>query len=282
MLAVPSYRTAGIRPAQVVHESGRPGVMRVRPSYRGKVLRALAWAAALGCGGGGGDQGPPPALTLTIQGQVVRAGQDPVPIPGASVLLREWLEPDVRARVTTDAAGRYQLRYTYNTDCEPTDHPLMWLEASAEGYWLTSTASVLSGQWSDPPIYCTANPQTIDLSLRAPPTITLRGRVTSAGPSPAPIAGAMVRLQTFYNPQTLATTTTDPSGNYAIDFAYPYASPCDPTDDTTFILEASAEGYLTATSAAADLDGPFVSDPPIYCRSQPQTIDLSLEPAPAG
>ena len=124
--------------------------------------------------------------------------------------------------------------------------------------------------------------QVIDLSLQAPPTITIRGQVVSAGPDPVPVAGATVRLQRFYSPETVATTTRDAAGNYELSYVYPYASPCESTDDSTHILEVSAEGFVTATSAAAKPDGPFVSDPPIYCTSEPQVIDMSLEPAPSG
>jgi hypothetical protein len=143
---------------------------------------------------------------------------------------------------------------------------------------MASSNSGSADHFSDPPIYCTSEPQVINLSLRSPPTFTIRGQVTSSSATPVPIAGATVRLVRFYNPETVATTTTDEAGNYELDYKYPYASPCEPTDDSSFILEASADGYQTATTAAPDPDGPFVSDPPIYCTSEPQVINLSLQP----
>jgi hypothetical protein len=133
------------------------------------------------------------------------------------------------------------------------------------------------GHFSDPPIYCTSELQVVNLSLRTPPTFTISGRITSSGADPVPIAGAAVHLKTFYNPETVATTTTDEAGNYQLSYKYPYASPCQPADDSQHILEASAQGYVTATTAAADPNGPFVSDPPIYCTSELQVIDLSLQ-----
>jgi hypothetical protein len=152
----------------------------------------------------------------------------------------------------------------------------MWIEATASEYWMGSSSSS-DIHFSDPPIRCTSEPQVIDLSLRAPPTFSIRGRIVTAGPSSLSVAGATVRLKRFYNPETAATTTTDAAGNYELSYRYPSASPCEPTDDSGYVIEASAEGYITASSAVVEPD-PFVSEPPIYCTSEPQVLNLSLEP----
>lgn len=246
----------------------------VNSAYCRRLYSALLGGfAVLGCGH---DQGPPPAVTLSLQGQITSAGPNPLPIPGARVELRQWLRIRPEAWTTSDHEGNYRLQSTCNPELSSTQ---IWIEASATGYWMASSSSYpITGHFSDPPIYCTSEPQVINLSLRAPPTLTIGGQITSSGPNPVPIAGATVRLNTFYNPMTVATTTTDEAGKYEFSFEYPYDSPCGPTDGLNYIIEASAEGYVTATSAAPDPDGPFVSDPPIFCTSEPQVINLYLQP----
>jgi hypothetical protein len=237
---------------------------------------ALGGLAVLGCGD---DQGPPTSVTLSIQGAITSAGPNTVPIPRVRVVLREWWHAGPAAWTTTDHQGNYRIQYT----CTPEVPELQaWIEASAEGYWMASSSTHSLDHWSDPPIYCTSEPQVVNLSLRSPPTFAISGQIASAGPNSAPLAGATVRLKTFYNPETVATTTTDEAGNYRLSYKYPYASPCDPTDDSQHIIEASADGYITATTAAPDPDGPFVSDPPIYCTSEPQVINLYLQPEAPG
>lgn len=246
----------------------------VKAAYCGRLFSAvLGGLAVVGCGD---DQGPSPPVPVTVQGEITSAGPNPQPIPGARVELREFWHERPAAWTTTDHEGNYRLEYTCSSEFPETQ---TWIEASAAGYWIASSGAYSPpNHWSNPPIFCTSEPQVINLSLRSPPTFTIRGQIASAGPNPAPVAGATVRLNTFYNPETVATTTTDEVGNYELSYRYPSASPCDPTDGLSYIIEALAEGYVTATTAAADPDGPFVSDPPIYCTSAPQVINLYLQP----
>lgn len=239
---------------------------------RGLYSVLLGALAVLGCGH---DAGPlPPPVTVSIHGQITNLGSNPQPIPGAKIELHEFWHEQPAAWTTTDHEGNYRLEYTCSSEFSETQ---TWIEASAVGYWMASSSSGSADHFSDPPIFCTSEPQVINLSLRSPPTFAIRGQITSSGADPVPIAGATVRLVRFYNPETVATTTTDEAGNYELDYKYPYASPCEPTDDSGFVLEASADGYQTATTAAPHPDGPFVSDPPIYCTSEPQVINLSLQ-----
>jgi hypothetical protein len=73
------------------------------------------------------------------------------------------------------------------------------------------------------------------------------------------------------NPEILAETTTDQTGNYQL--TYSFTSVCEPQDNTTYWIEASADGMTASTSAS-----PEFSDPVIYCTNEPQVINLSLQP----
>lgn len=112
------------------------------------------------------------------------------------------------------------------------------------------------------------------------PTVTLsiHGQVLTAGPAPVAVAGTTVALRHFKgllaNPETLAETTTDQAGDYQL--TYTFTSACEPQDNTTDWIEASADGYETASSFTLEA-GQF-SDPPIYCTGELQVINLSLQP----
>jgi hypothetical protein len=87
------------------------------------------------------------------------------------------------AHTTTGAAGGYQLSYVFTSVCGPQDNTLDWIEVSAEGYATTSTLTFdpsLPTWPSDPPIYCTSDPQVINLSLQ--PFGFLRVTTTTGGP----------------------------------------------------------------------------------------------------
>ena len=249
------------------------GMQAAAACSRALVSGVLAGLVTLACSH---DAGPPPFTPITIQGRITSSGPNPVPLQGATVLLREWLQDNARARATTDAAGEYEL----NGSCDPEfAKTQMWIEVSAAGYWMGSTAAdAAPTDFSEPPIYCKREPQVVNLTLRAPPTLVIRGRIVAAGPTPVPVPGASVHLKRFYNPEIVATTTSDAAGSYEVSYRYPSASPCDTSDDSGYVIEAAAVGYATATSAAPNPDGPFVSDPPIYCTGDPQVLDLSLEP----
>lgn len=139
--------------------------MRARSANCRKLLWSLAWGAALGCGG---DQGPFPTVRLSIQGQVLSADPTPVAVAGAIVALRHFKgllgNPESLAETSTDQAGNYRLTYTSTSACEPTDNTTDWIEASADGYETASTFA--SPAFSDPVIYCTDEPQVINLSLQ--------------------------------------------------------------------------------------------------------------------
>lgn len=138
--------------------------------YYAKLIGVSALVAALGCGG---DQGPYPHITLTIRGQVLTADPTPIPVAGATVALREFLgltSSQTLAHTTTGQTGNYQLTYTFTSTCGTQDNTLDWIEASADGYEIASTFSnddpSLPTWPSDPPIYCTNEPQVINLSLK--------------------------------------------------------------------------------------------------------------------
>ena len=139
--------------------------MLTRSARCRKLLWGLASLAALGCGG---DQGPHPSLRLSILGHVLSAEPAPVPVAGATVALREFqgLESSrILVQTTTDQAGAYQLTYIFTSICKAPDQPGFWIEAAAERYEMKSTIS-FDVPFSDPPVYCTNDPQTIDLSLQ--------------------------------------------------------------------------------------------------------------------
>ena len=126
----------------------------------------VAWFAALGCVG---TDEPHPTVTLSIQGQVLTAGLAPVAVAGTTVALRHFMgllsNPGTLAETTTDQAGNYQITYTFTSVCEPQDNTTDWIEASADGYETASSFTMEAGQFSDPPIHCTGEPQVINLSL---------------------------------------------------------------------------------------------------------------------
>ena len=84
---------------------------------------------------------------------------------------------------TTDHTGSYQLNYSFTSICEESDRLLHWVEVSAQGYETATTFSNddpnLSTWPSDPPIYCTSSPQTIDLVMQ--PFGTLRAITKTNG-----------------------------------------------------------------------------------------------------
>lgn len=140
--------------------------MWARSPYRGKLFWVLGWVAPLGCGE---PHGPYPTVTLSIRGQVFTTAPIPVAVAGATVALREFkgllTNPQTLAKTTTDQAGRYQVIYSFTSVCSPHDNTTNWIEASAEGYATASSFTTEEGQYSDPPIYCTSEPQVIDLSM---------------------------------------------------------------------------------------------------------------------
>jgi hypothetical protein len=80
----------------------------------------------------------------------------------------------------------------------------------------------------------------------------------------------------FGDPEILEATATDRLGEYTL--TYTINSFCDPEDNTTYWLEASADGYETASTFA--LTTPDFSDPVIRCTGTAQVINLS--PIPFG
>jgi len=139
----------------------------------------LASLAALGCG----DQGPPLGTPLSIRGQVLSADPTPVAVAGAIVALQYdtgFLEviPQTLAKTVTDQAGNYQFT-KFTSDCR------LWIETSADGYETASSFTSEGGQYSDPPINCTndpqvINPQVINLSLQ--PLGSLKVITNTSGP----------------------------------------------------------------------------------------------------
>ncbi len=125
----------------------------------------LASIALLGCQEPGG---PYPTVTIRLHGRVTSAGTAPLPIAGASVTMLQGLGevPETLAHATSDEAGTYRLSYTFTSVCEPQDNTTNWIEASAEGYETASAFTLEAGDFSDPPIYCTSEPQVINLSLQ--------------------------------------------------------------------------------------------------------------------
>lgn len=139
--------------------------MRTRSAHCRKLPWGMASLAALGCGG---DQGPHPTMHLSIRGHVLSTDPAPVPVAGTTVALREFqgLETSrTLVQTTTDQAGAYQLNYTFTSICQAPDQPGFWIEAAAERYERKSTIS-FDQPFSDPPVYCTNDPQTFDLSLQ--------------------------------------------------------------------------------------------------------------------
>jgi hypothetical protein len=125
----------------------------------------LGSVAALGCGG---DQGPPPTIRLAIQGQILSADPIPVAVAGATVALRDFPgllgDAETLAHTTADQAGNYQLTYSFTSACGPQDNTTNWIEASADGY--ESASTFVSPEFSDPVIYCTSEPQVVNLTLK--------------------------------------------------------------------------------------------------------------------
>jgi len=68
-------------------------------------------------------------------------------------------------KVTTDQAGGYQLTYPFTSTCQTSEQTGYLIDVSAEGYDTKSTLS-FDTPFSDPPIYCTNDPQVINLSLQ--------------------------------------------------------------------------------------------------------------------
>jgi hypothetical protein len=107
-------------------------------------------------------------------------------------------------------------------------------------------------------------------------TLSIRGQVLTIDPTPLPVAGATVRLleRWGYPPISRAHSTTDQAGRYQL--SYTFTSICQPSDETSLFIEASADKYETALTLSSDPE--HFSDPPIYCATEPQVIDLSLQP----
>ncbi len=158
--------------------------MRASLAYYGKLIGALALVAALGCGG---DQGPYPTVRLLIQGQIFSADPVPAVIPRATVALYHFQgllgNPQIAARTTADHTGHYRLQHTYTSICEAPDEAGYWIEASAEGYETESTFT-FDNQYSDPPIYCTNEPQVINLSLQPFGTLQVITNTRGSGLDP--------------------------------------------------------------------------------------------------
>jgi len=140
--------------------------MPARSACCRKLPWVAAWVTALGCGAD--HQGPYPTVTLSIHGQVLTADPAPAAVAGATVALRHFKgllsNPETLAETTTDQTGNYQLTYSFTSVCEPQDNTTDWIEASADGYETASTSA--SPEFSDPVIYCTNEPQVINLSLQ--------------------------------------------------------------------------------------------------------------------
>jgi hypothetical protein len=113
----------------------------------------------------------PKPPTLRISGTIAAAGPGGAPIAGASVRLVMFYQGVTAASTTTDGAGHYQLTYTLR-DAQPCDSTVdiaLVIEASADGYLTTTTESQDPDRTfvSDPPIYCTRDPQVVNLLLPA-------------------------------------------------------------------------------------------------------------------
>lgn len=108
------------------------------------------------------------------------------------------------------------------------------------------------------------------------PTVTLRiqGVIRSSDASATPIQGARIALREFLNPQILVQTTTDHIGRYELQ--HTFTSVCEPADELVDWIEASADGFEPASTFTSEAG--HYSDPPIYCTSEIQVIDLALQP----
>ena len=169
--------------------------MRARSTNWVRLLCMAIGTTVLACGH---DQGPYPTVQLSIGGHVLTADLVPAPVTGATVGLWQFkgLTSSERvAHATTDHTGSYQLTYSFTSICEESDRLLHWVEVSAEGY---ETATTFSNDdpnlptWpSDPPIYCTSSPQTIDLVMH--PVGAVRA-ITSTGGSALDPDGYSLRL----------------------------------------------------------------------------------------
>jgi hypothetical protein len=153
-----------------------------------ELLWVLASVASLGCGG---DHGPYPTVRLSIRGQVLSADPTPVAVAGATVSLRAFLglsSSKTLAHAITGQTGNYQLNYSFTSICEPQDNTLDWIEASADGYQNATTFSnddpSLPTWPSDPPIYCTNEPQVINLSLEPFGSLQMITSTTGSGLDP--------------------------------------------------------------------------------------------------
>jgi len=91
-----------------------------------------------------------------------------------------------------------------------------------------------------------------------------------------------VALRTFLGflgegAQTLAHTTTGQTGNYHLTYESICGSLGLDNNDPQDWIEASAAGYQTASTFSTN-SSTWPSDPPIHCTTDPQVINLSLQP----
>jgi hypothetical protein len=109
-----------------------------------------------------------------------------------------------------------------------------------------------------------------------PPTIRLsiQGQILSTDPTPVPVGGADVALGWWDSTATLARVYADQAGHYQL--THTFASTCQPSDQTLYLIGVKAAGY-EPTSTLSFHPGTLV-DPPILCTSDPQVINLSLNP----
>jgi hypothetical protein len=112
-------------------------------------------------------------VTLSIRGHVLTADPVPEPVAGATVGLWQFeglFSSELITHTTTDATGSYHLNYSFTSICQESDRLLHWVEVSAAGYETATTFN--NGDpnlptWpSDPTIYCSSSPQTIDLVMQ--------------------------------------------------------------------------------------------------------------------
>jgi hypothetical protein len=137
-------------------------------------------------------------VTLSIRGHVLTAEPVPQPVAPATVGLWQFKGLTSSERIvhtTTDQTGSYQLNYSFTSICQESDRLLYWVEASAAGHETTTTFSnddpTLPTWPSDPPIYCSTSPQTIDLVMQ--PFGALRATTVTNG-SPLDPDGYLLRV----------------------------------------------------------------------------------------
>lgn len=182
--------------------------MRARSTNAARLLSCATCAAVLACGH---DEGPHPTVHLSIRGNVLTADPVQAPVTGATVGLWQFkgLTSSERiAHTTTDQTGRYQLTYSFTSICDESDPLLHWVEASADGYETATTFSnddpTLPTWPSNPPIYCTSDPQTIDLVMQ--PVEALRVITPAAGS-----VGIRTAIAYQLSPRARAPGSTTPS-----------------------------------------------------------------------